>query len=151
MRPWIALAALFVLVVVALFGRRAGVIPLAPPPPARERLRGPERTEGQPLDPPARNVFEYAAKPVERVAPAYVPPTPGPEVEGVPSPETPVRLIGLVRRAGALRAALFVHGETVVVGVGEAAGDYRVIAVDEDGVRLRAPDGSTLTLVTSGP
>jgi hypothetical protein len=150
-RPWLAFAALFVLVVVALFGRGASV-PVAPPPPARERPRAPARTADRPLDPPSRNVFEYAApKPVERPSPAYVPPPPTPALESAPPPEPPVRLVGLVRRAGALRAALSVHGETVVVGVGDAAGDYRVIAVDEDGVRLRAPDGSTLTLVTSGP
>ena len=52
-----------------------------------------------------------------------------------------MRLVGLVRRGGALKAALRSTGETVVVGAGEAAGDYSVIAIDEDGVRLRTADG----------
>ena len=57
-----------------------------------------------------------------------------------------MRLVGLVRRGGALRAALAIEGETVVVGTGERAGAYIVIAVEEDGVRLRAADGATITL-----
>jgi Tfp pilus assembly protein PilP len=61
-----------------------------------------------------------------------------------------VRLVGLVRRAGVIKAALQVHGETIVVGAGEAAGSYRVLAIDEDGVRLRAADGTTLTLPAGG-
>ena len=57
-----------------------------------------------------------------------------------------MRLVGLVRRGGALKAALAIAGETVVVGAGEVAGDYIVIAVDEDGVRLRTPEGVTISL-----
>ena len=38
----------------------------------------------------------------------------------------------------------------MVVGTGEAAGDYRVVAIDEDGVRLRAADGTTITLPAGG-
>jgi Tfp pilus assembly protein PilP len=73
-------------------------------------------------------------------------------VEVPAAPTTPaVRLVGLVRRGGVLKAALSVGGETVYVGTGEAAGDYRVVSIDEDGVRLRAADGSILTLVTPGP
>jgi hypothetical protein len=141
-----------VLVLAALFGRGVPLASVPPPPPARERPRPPARAASRALEPPARNVFEYAApKAVERVEPAYVPPAPGPSIVPAPAPEPPIRLVGLVRRAGTLRAALFIHGETVVAGAGETAGDYRVIAVDEDGVRLRAPDGSTITLVTSGP
>ena len=49
-----------------------------------------------------------------------------------------------------IKAALQVHGETMVVGAGEAAGDYRVVAIDEDGVRLRAADGTTITLPAGG-
>lgn len=58
-----------------------------------------------------------------------------------PTPE-PVRLVGLIRRDGALRAALSIEGQVEVLGVGDEAEGYRVISIDEDvGVRLRAPDG----------
>jgi hypothetical protein len=53
----------------------------------------------------------------------------------------------LVRRAGAVKAALSLWGETVVLGVGEESGGYRVLAIDEEsGVRLRGPAGAELSL-----
>jgi hypothetical protein len=99
-----------------------------------------------------RNVFEYAPRiapePASRPA-APAPPTPA-AVAAAPVAAPTVRLVGLVRRAGVMKAALQVHGETIVVGAGEAAGDYRVLAIDEDGVRLRAADGTTITLPAGG-
>ena len=39
-------------------------------------------------------------------------------------------------------------GETIVLASGESAGGYTVVAIDEDeGVRVRTPDGSTIVLV----
>jgi hypothetical protein len=62
-----------------------------------------------------------------------------------------VRLVGLVRRAGALKAALVISGETVVLGAGESAGGYTVTAVDEDsGVRVRGPGGEEIRLAPDG-
>ena len=125
----------------------------APPPPARPRAHParPVRPEGAPLPASTRNVFEYAARataaPARRPA-APMPTRAAPIEEPVAAPAA--RLVGLVRRAGVLKAALEVHGETVVVGVGEAAGDYRVVAIDEDGVRLRAVDGTVVTLAVGG-
>jgi hypothetical protein len=58
-----------------------------------------------------------------------------------------VRLVGLLRRGGRLRAALAIVGETVVLAPGESSGGYSVVSIDEDeGVTLRGPDGSTVTL-----
>jgi hypothetical protein len=58
-----------------------------------------------------------------------------------------VRLIGFVRRGGALVAALSVAGEVVLAAAGEAAGGFTVLSVDEEaGVRLRAPDGREFAL-----
>ena len=68
----------------------------------------------------------------------------------VPPPAPAVRLVGLIRRGGALKAALQIHGESVTVGMGDSAGGYAVVAIDEDGVRLRAADGTILTLSAGG-
>jgi hypothetical protein len=126
----------------------------APPPPARPRARPvrPVRAGSIALPASSRNVFEYgAAAPVERsvrVPPPLAPILP--PVAEAPAPAPAVRLVGLVRRAGVMKAALQVHGETMVVGAGETAGDYRVLGIDEDGVRLRASDGTTITLPAGG-
>ena len=120
-------------------------IPAPPPPRPRDRPRA--RAAAALPAMPTRNVFEFVTPPppAPRPAPAFVPPSLAPETP-LPSAEPPVRLVGLVRRGGALRAALAVGGETLVVGVGERVGDYMVIGVEEDSVRLRAADGATITL-----
>jgi hypothetical protein len=67
-----------------------------------------------------------------------------------PSPD-PVRLVGLVRKDGAVMAALSIEGQVEVVAVGDETAGYRVLAIDEDaGVRLRGPDGVDRT-VAPGP
>jgi hypothetical protein len=68
----------------------------------------------------------------------------------LPAPEPPVRFVGLVRRGGTLKAALQVHGEAVVLGMDDAAGGYTVVGIDDDAVRLRAGDGTILTLTPGG-
>jgi len=57
-----------------------------------------------------------------------------------------VRLIGLVRAEGGLRAALSVMGEVVVSAPGDEVSGYTVVSVDEEGVRVRAPDGTEMSL-----
>jgi hypothetical protein len=65
----------------------------------------------------------------------------------MPSPSPLVRLVGLLRRGGHVRAALAVAGETAVLGAGESAAGYTVVSIDEDdAVTLRTPDGSTIVL-----
>jgi len=76
-----------------------------------------------------------------------------PSVGSSPSPAAsanPLRLIGLVRRGGRLKAALSMFGETVVLGEGEESRGYKVLSVDEEsGVRLKGPDGAELSLAPS--
>jgi hypothetical protein len=100
---------------------------------------------------PSRNLFEYADGPAG--APA-VPPMAAPQPRGplaepparVEAPP-PVRVVGLIRRAGGLQAALVVEGEMTVVGKGERAGGYTVLDVDDEaGVRLRTPAGGEMLL-----
>jgi hypothetical protein len=94
---------------------------------------------------PLRNVFEYADAP--RPAAPESAPTAAPVTAPVPSPSPAVRLVGLVRRNGQLKAALAVLGETVVLARGESAAGYTVLSIDEeDGVRVQAPDGGVLRL-----
>lgn len=89
-----------------------------------------------------RDVFRFAddsipsarAGPVTGVSSAEAGPTP------VPTPLGP-RLVGLVRRAGRLVAALAADGEVVLAGPGETAAGVTVLSVGEDGVRVRYADG----------
>jgi hypothetical protein len=118
---------------------------VAPPPVAL-----PSSTPRPPAV-PARNVFEYATDEAPRSAPEPLRPPPQVRVEplvAAPAPrEAAVRLVGFVRRSGGLKAALAVHGSVYVLGEGEGAEGYALLAVDEDvGVRITAPDGSILTL-----
>jgi hypothetical protein len=149
-RGLIAVAVALLAVVVLLRDIGGGALP--PPSRARARPARPVRPGSAPLPATTRNVFEYGPRPTP--APASRPPAPAapslPPVVEPPVAAPAVRLVGLVRRGGAIKAALQVHGETIVVGAGEAAGDYRVVAIDEDGVRLRAADGTTITLPAGG-
>ena len=112
------------------------VRPVSPaPPPTAERLA----VLGVP-----RNVFEYAgdAGPIRlaRLKEARPAATPAPEVD---SSRAPVRLVGVLRRSGQVRAALAVLGEVVILAPGETASGYTLLAIDEDaGARLRLPSGA---------
>lgn len=99
----------------------------APPEPGPiEAVRDPFRYGDLPTPAPA------VARPA-RVAPIAPAPT--------PTPEPAYRLVGVVKRDGRLRAALSIGGEIVLLAAGESAGGVTVLAVQEDGVRLRGPDG----------
>jgi hypothetical protein len=61
-----------------------------------------------------------------------------------------VRLVGFLRGNEGLKAALSILGEVVVCAAGEQVSGYTVVSVDEEeGVRVRAPDGAEISL-TSG-
>jgi hypothetical protein len=78
-----------------------------------------------------------------RPAPTLAPATPSPD----PPPPVRVRLMGLMRRAGVLRAALVVDGQVVLASAGETVDGFRVVSLDEEGgVRLRDPAGLEATL-----
>jgi hypothetical protein len=108
----------------------------------------PAATEPQAVPVATRNVFEYATEEPPPDAPSVDVPTADlePPMATEPSP-SPVRLVGLVRRQGRLKAALSIEGDVAVLGPGESARGYTVVGVDEEsGARLRAPDGSELVL-----
>lgn len=100
--------------------------------------------------PPLRNVFEYVSA-ASRAAPTRsvvaVAPV-APVALASPSGPPPLRLVGLLRRGAQVKAALAIMGETVVLASGESAAGYTVLAIDDDeGVRVRTPDGGTIVLV----
>jgi hypothetical protein len=62
-----------------------------------------------------------------------------------------VRLVGLVRHGGVLRAAVVVDGEVILAAAGEAISGFRVVSLDEEGgVRLRDAEGREETLALPG-
>jgi len=68
-----------------------------------------------------------------------------PEAGLAPSPPSPARLVGLVRRPGRLLAALAVDGEVVLLEAGQTAGELTVLRITDDGVLLEA-GGEEITL-----
>lgn len=125
----------------------------SPYAPDSTRATAPVRALAEPVAVPSaslRNVFEYAdaavraAGPAVRVAPA----APVAVASAAPPPPPPaVRLVGLLRRGAQLKAAVAINGETYVLASGESAAGYTVMGIDEDeGVRVKMPDGSTMVL-----
>jgi hypothetical protein len=100
--------------------------------------------------PSLRNVFEYVSAGSRPAAPVPSTAAVAPVAPAALAPPAapPVRLVGLLRRGAQVKVALAITGETVVLASGESAGGYTVMAIDEDeGVRVRTPDGSTIVLV----
>jgi len=123
--------------------------------PDSARTPAPARAVAEPVAAPSaslRNVFEYVDTPVRAAGPLARPaPVATATVAPVaPPPAAPpaVRLVGLLRRGRQLKAALAITGETYVLASGESAAGYTVMGIDEDeGVRVKMPDGSTMVLV----
>jgi hypothetical protein len=93
-----------------------------------------------------RDPFRFAddepAPHTGRTAPRAVVAPPSPD----PAPGR-VRLVGLVRRGGVLRAALSVEGEIVLASPGDSVGGLVVLSLDDEaGVRVRDPEGLEMTL-----
>ena len=109
----------------------------------------PARAADPDLPWPARDPFRYAEEHRQGTASA------APAVRAAPPPPpvasaNPLRLIGVVRKGGTVKAAVSLWGETVVMAEGEESRGYKVLSIDEEGsVRLRGPDGSELTLPPS--
>jgi hypothetical protein len=121
--------------------------------PDSARATAPLRSVAEPVAVPSaslRNVFEYADAPVRAAGPAVmapVAPATVPSAEAPPPPPPAVRLVGLLRRGAQVKAALAITGETYVLATGESAAGYTVMGIDEDeGVRVKMPDGSTIVL-----
>jgi hypothetical protein len=140
-----------VLGIVALAALALGRVPSGRPPTPAGRVAATPRAEApsrasRAVDPESiRDVFRFAdaaarsgegaarerarAEAARIAAPAPTPP-PGP------------RLVGLVSRGGRMVAALAADGEVVLAGPGETVAGVTVLAVDEDGVRIRRADGT---------
>lgn len=152
MRPIVLAVALVVLVGagLALSWRPASSADPNPPRPAPPTAPvGAEPTSRvAPSHRLSRNPFEYGDVDEARVriaSPRPVLPSPSPSVTAVATPV--VRLVGFLRKGGALHAIVSMTGEVFVLGVGEEANGYTLLTVDEEtGARVRGPDGSELTL-----
>jgi len=155
-RVRLLIGALGILALAALLargtGRGAAWAPF--PPPARPVAARPQSLPSPPPTrrTPSRNLFAYvddvaAPTPAARSA-EPPPPSGGPEVPAPsPSPSPAVRVAGLIRHGGVLKAALVVEGEVIVAGKGERAGGYTVLDVDDEtGVRLRGPGAEEMIL-----
>jgi hypothetical protein len=155
----LALAAVIALVM-TVFSRGEGptagphpprVVPSAgaPATPGREEASPRPPPTEEPTAVPARDVFRYAdapsaaPHPLRPAARVTAPPTSEPP----PPPTPPVRLVGLLSKAGTLQAALSIDGEVWVAGLGEEVDGYTILSLDEQGgVRLRGPDGGEIVL-----
>jgi hypothetical protein len=145
------LAAVMALGVTYVLLRSVGGAGPSDRPAEPPRVAPPVTVLAEPLaspTPPLRNVFEYYSEPALAPAAPIAPLTRAPvapEPAAAPEPPPAVRLIGLLHRGGQVKAALAILGTTVVLATGEAAAGYTVISIDEeDGVRLRGPDGSVV-------
>jgi hypothetical protein len=123
-----------------------------PETPAASRPAPPPRADPVPSSLPApdpaaiRDVFRFAE---ELAGPARAESGRAREAgEGAPPLPPPAgpRLVGLLSRGGRLVAALATDGEVELAGPGDAVGGVTVLAVSEEGVRIRRPDGSEETL-----
>jgi hypothetical protein len=143
-RSRILLAALGVVALAALaLGRGPARRPATP---ADGRLATAPRAEATPpaprvVDPEGiRDLFHFAdasAGPAEGPARAQAR-----AQDAAPDPAPGPRLVGLVSRGGRMVAALAADGEVVLAGPGETAAGVTVLAVDDQGVRIRRADGS---------
>ena len=151
MKARILLLALLVALSAVVLTRGAGEPPSLPAPVVPPAVRPPLGNQyAAPLADvqPARNPFRYADEdePSEALG--------GLEAEGpspVPTPATapaaPLRLVGFLRHAGRLRAALSLQGEVVLAAPGDELGGFVVLSVDEDaGVVLRDARGTETSL-----
>jgi hypothetical protein len=139
-----------VLVVAAVWLSRESGSALAPTPKAPANAAavvspGPIARTPLPAPRPTRDPFRFVdVEPPASLGRAHFQTVAPPAPEPVPAR---VRLVGLVRRAGTLRAALVVDGEVVLASAGETILGFRVLSLDEEGgVRLRDPEGLEATL-----
>jgi len=95
--------------------------------------------------------FRYAEEHRQGTASAAPAIKAAPSPPAAPAPSAnPLRLIGVVRKGGTVKAAVSLWGETVVMAEGEESRGYKVLSIDDEGgVRLRGPDGAELTLPPS--
>jgi len=152
MRPIVLAAALVVLAGAGLALSWRAASSADPTPPRSAPQTAPVAAEPTSRVAPShrlsRNPFEYGDGDEGRVriaSPRLVFPSPSPSVTAAATPV--VRLVGFLRKGGALHAIVSVTGEVFVLAAGEQANGYTLLTADEEtGARLRGPDGSELTL-----
>jgi hypothetical protein len=120
--------------------RQESAVPEKPLPVAADEAPWPAR---------ARDPFHYELResegPRSNERPRFA--AASPPIAAAPEPPPRVRLVGLVRRAGELQAALAVDGDVVLASVGDRVLDFTVASLEEEGtVRLRRGEGGDLTL-----
>jgi hypothetical protein len=148
---WLFAAALLGLAVtLAAFALgRAPVLPPLQPHvarPAEAPRLADEASAVRPADPAGiRDVFRFADEPLPAAHGEPAAARVDGERAAAPAPAGP-HLVGLVRRAGRLMAALSVDGEVELAGPGDSAAGVTVLSVGEEGVRVRHADGSEQTL-----
>ncbi len=135
----LALAALLVLLATRGTGRAVVPAQNAPPRPVVSPVAAPAVPVPMALE-SVRDPFRYADVPASAPAVRSPRPPPPPPTPTTP-PEPAFRVVGVVSRDGRLCAALAIGGEVVLLAPGESAGGVTVLAVHEDGIRLRGPDG----------
>jgi hypothetical protein len=153
-RAALLVSALAVVALVAWALARGGPGTTAPSaPPSRPRAAAPAPAASSAPAPatvePRRNVFRFGdeSRAEEGGTSGASSRRRAAEPAPAPVPETGPRLIGLVRRGGRLVAAFAApDGEVELAGPGEAAGGVVVVAIGDDSVRVRRPDGSEATL-----
>ncbi len=147
---WLFAAALLGLVVtLAAVGTGRAPAPPAVAPRVAGPVQAPRSGRPPPWAPPIpRASVTCSASPTRRCRPlarSLVAARAEGERAPAPPPAGP-RLVGLVRRAGRLMAALSVDGEVELAGPGDSAAGVTVLSVGEEGVRVRCADGSEQTL-----
>ncbi len=144
----VALPAVLLAAAVAALSLARGGSPREPRPSPRPAsppvaaLREPEPVDVATL----RDVFRFADEQPRQAVLNSGPVRLSPPPTVAPAPAGP-RLVGILRRSGRLVAALVSEGEVELAGPGESAAGVTVIAVREDGVTIRRPDGSETTLL----
>jgi hypothetical protein len=127
--------------------------PVRPSPPAVSAEEG--RRPQPPSEDGGRDPFAFAddtghLAPPGPLAPPGAAEAVSPPPALLPPPVAPVRLVGFVEAAEGLRAALVVHGETVVLGAGESHAGFRVLSLDlEGGVVLADAAGRRVALTAA--
>jgi hypothetical protein len=98
-----------------------------------------------------RDLFRYGAAPVT-ATPVEAAPTR--EVTAAPTTAptaVPVKLVGVLKKGGTVRAALSIEGEVFVAAAGETVAGYAVVSIDADeGVVVRGSDGQEIRLRVEG-
>jgi hypothetical protein len=138
------LASLAILVHAARQQQASRLPAVAPTPASTAEPEAPEpRAEAPRL---VRDPFRYLEEqtpPRESVGAERRAPLPEP----APTPEPALKLLGFVRRKGAVHAVLRHREDVAIAGQGDEVGGFRILSVDEDqGVLLRAPSGEETRL-----